>query len=93
MGNVLCDQFNALPHSEKEYWAHAARAKTEEIRLEVESSKFKLMAYGKNGPIGSIHKREIVNVEELFNLLSMGNSPLVEMWKSGNKIGNRWNWR
>ena len=79
MGLVLFDQLNALPHSEKEYWAPAARSENEEIRLEVESAKCKLRAYGKTGPIGSIRKHEIVNVEKLFNLPIVGNSPLVEM--------------
>ena len=57
------------------------------------SVKAKLRAYGKTGPLGSIRKHEIVNVEELFNLLNMGNSPLAEMWKVDNSLRNRGNWR
>ena len=57
MGNVTYEQFNALPATEKAYWAHEAKKKNDDIRDEVESVKRKLQAYDKVGPLCQYHPR------------------------------------
>ena len=87
MGNVMYEEYNALPQGEKDYWGCIARAKNEEIRLEVESVRVKFRAYDKVGPLGSLDKRYMVDIDQLSDLLNMENSPLADMWKADDHLG------
>lgn len=81
MGNVTYEEYNALPETEKNYWKHLAQEKNRAILAEIEVVKRKLRNYGCVGPLGSMDKYLMVDVDELSALLNTDGSPLAEMWK------------
>ena len=75
---------NALPVAEKDYWAFLAKQKNDEISQEVEFFRRKLQAYEKRGPLGSMDRHAVVDIQELSQLLNCPGSNLAEMWKMDN---------
>ena len=71
MGNATFAEWCAPPVREKAYWSELSKKTNREIQEERGAVAPKLRDYSKVGPLGSLDKRHVVDIDELFILRTL----------------------
>ena len=78
------EAYDALGRGELRRLAEIAQERNAEIEKEKATIKERIREYKESGPLGSIDKHCVVDVEELSELLHVGNPRLADLWKREN---------